>query len=796
MNNYLINRLTLCFIFLTSYLIHSQEYIETTIFEKKVKEYFSDEREHIHLHLNKSVYLTNEDIWFKGYIINNKVPFLYTTNVHLKIYDNFNNLIDNKLIFASNGFFGGKFDLSSKYKTGIYKIHVFTYYMNNFIEDDSSVYEIKIVNPTDEEEVVKVSNLNDVRVNFFPESGVFLNDFSNTFGVKIKDCNNNGIEIKNAEIINAQNEIISTFNTNKHGVGKFEILDAKNEIYKLKYIIEGTEKTEPLPNPTNGINFSINSYSIEDKIVLKIRKNEDKERTLKVLIFQDYESSFFTVSIPKAKKELLIDVEKDLFFNGINNVILFDEDDVKIGDRLLFVSKIKKNDYENDLIVAQKRNDSIVFLGKSPLQKGNVSISVLPFDSATSKINTSITTKYYLDNYLEFPSYLSYEDLNSRKRGMLYEIDKMLLSSKPKYKWENILTNSKDKTHEFERGVSIKGTINTLDKNKGNLIVNMKAIGLGINNNAYINEKNEFEFKNVIAVDSTKLYFTVIDNTRKKLDHKIYTSLVNNSRNFIKPLFLNSGCELISKKTIIEKQEYPKIEGSILLDSVSIIAKKNKLKNENQKGNFYARGFKITDEINNSNRDLLDFLNKNGFDVRKQRGNITINDYNYAAALTNELPKTNNRGGRGRRFGPAVFIDNIQILDYNSLEGLDLSAIDEIYLDKNRNDLTMANWVGFIKIYTKKNNFTLSTNPKSESIFVKNGFQNYSPFTLPKYVSFTNNAFKRFGVINWIPSVETNENGSYRFSIPNMYQKSIRILIEGVSENGELYSDVREITIE
>ena len=795
LTKYILNKILLLVLLFSVYCNGQQiEETEENI-EEKFKEYFSNEREHIHLHLNKNSYLTNENIWFKGYIINKKTPFQYTTNIHVKIYDAFETLKETKLIFASNGFFGGTIDLNSNYKSGKYKIHVYTNYMNNFIEDESSTYEISILNPNENEETTTNNiNFKTISTSFFPESGTFLSNFSNMFGVKIGDCHNNGIEIKNVEVLNSHNEVISTFNTNEYGVGKFEIINAIDSNYKVRYLINGIEKLDTLPTPKKtGVNFSINSFSIENKIILKIRKSENKERVLKLIIFQESDANFFNINIPENKNEITIDVEKDLFFNGVNNVILLNENNTKIAERLVFVYKPKDIETENGLIITQKRTDSITFTGKSQLINGSVSISVLPSESNTKKVNTSITTKYYLDAFLENPSYISYEELTTKKRSALFEIDKMLLSNKSKYKWENIKAKPKDLTYEFDRGISIKGTVNTLEKNKGNLIVNMKAIGLGINNNAIINEKNEFEFKNVIAVDSTKLYFTVIDNTRKKLDHKIYSTLQSNSRNFLKPLFKNSDCEKIIKKIAIEKQDYPKIEGAINLDSVSINAKKDRLKYDNQKGNFYSRGFKITDEIATKNRDLLDFISKNGFDVRRVKGYITINGYNYGAALANE---TVINGTFRRNFGPAVFIDNLQVLDYNSLEGYTLNNIDEIYLDKSRNDLTFANWTGSIKIFTKKNNFIVTSSKKSESIFIKNGFQNYTSYRIPKYENYSNNAFKKFGTLNWIPHVETDENGLYRFSIPNLYQKKIRIIIEGISEDGKIVSEVRDIDVE
>ena len=54
-------------IFAQSPLIQNQDEIGSSF-----SEYFKLDRENIHLHFNKTTYLTNEKVWFKGYIIEKK----------------------------------------------------------------------------------------------------------------------------------------------------------------------------------------------------------------------------------------------------------------------------------------------------------------------------------------------------------------------------------------------------------------------------------------------------------------------------------------------------------------------------------------------------------------------------------------------------------------------------------------------------------------------------------------------------------------------------------------------------
>jgi hypothetical protein len=67
--------------------------------QDKLSSYFLLERENINLHLNKTTFLTNEKIWFKGYVLNRKThqPFYNTTNVFALLYDEKGNKVFEKL---------------------------------------------------------------------------------------------------------------------------------------------------------------------------------------------------------------------------------------------------------------------------------------------------------------------------------------------------------------------------------------------------------------------------------------------------------------------------------------------------------------------------------------------------------------------------------------------------------------------------------------------------------------------------------------------------------------------------
>ena len=108
---------TLLFI-LSSYNGFSQNLLNPN--QEKITKAFTDffklDRENIHLQLNKSNYLTNEIIWFKGYVIEKKsqTPFAKTTNVYVSLVDDAGKTIETNLYLAENGTLNGSFKLLEK----------------------------------------------------------------------------------------------------------------------------------------------------------------------------------------------------------------------------------------------------------------------------------------------------------------------------------------------------------------------------------------------------------------------------------------------------------------------------------------------------------------------------------------------------------------------------------------------------------------------------------------------------------------------------------------------------------
>lgn len=150
-----------------------------------------------------------------------------------------------------------------------------------------------------------------------------------------------------------------------------------------------------------------------------------------------------------------------------------------------------------------------------------------------------------------------------------------------------------------------------------------------------------------------------------------------------------------------------------------------------------------------------------------------------------------------QRSKPEIYIDNLEIRNFDLLLNMTLAEIEEIYISTTITLIPSGrNKTGTIKIYRKKG-ATREPNYKKYSVgyIFQNGFSKIENFRQNNYSTTENKGFQNFGVINWIPNLATQKNGEFKFVIPDMSQKKVKVLIEGFSREGKLISELQTIEL-
>ncbi|WP_418262128.1 hypothetical protein [Flavobacterium faecale] len=777
-------------------LLFAQSYSQTKTTSnthEKIKSiletYFKYDRENIHVQFNKDVYVTNEDIAFKGYVLNKNydAPDANTTNVQLVIYDDQDQIIQKQLLYTTKGTFSGGIHLNNKFKSGTYHFHFYTNWMNNFNEDDSFTQAVEIINK-DEPYNLKSNepNWKTATVSIFPEGGNIIGQISNTVGVKIVDCNQKGIELQDILILDSKSNEISRFNTNKMGNGIFYFIPDTNETYTLKITNDKLKISQPLPiTKDTGITLSYNNNLPKNILAVAVKTNEKglesyNNKKFILMIHQNAQSvqKEFTFKNNETEQVLLFD--KKYLANGVNSIRLIDENLNEITERLVY-------HYGNEKPITTLEakaiaNDSIVLSGKTNLKQANLSISILPGNNNCVQQKKSIQGTFYLDAYLEKPikdNYFYFDPTNENRKQDMEAL--MLNQVRSKFSWDNLKNKPPKINFTYNKGVTISGKVEKEVGTKSEYKISLISLKDNVFEDTTIEPNGDFKFENFFAQDSTVFILQMVNQKNIVKYTKMQARVKPNESQFMLPLQFEKNVCPIEKKpeNNFTFAKSPFEEDIVNLAGVTIqnTFKKEVLTHAKEVG-LMANGFKIEDSDFGS---VLDFLSRQGFRTGVDPEENTVYIRGSRDSFSNE--------------SPAVLIDNIQLFDLNLLFSMDISEVDEIYIDKTGSSNISVNAGSSILIFLKKggskNDYFRA---KHTSLIVTTGFT--------KDINFKNAAFEtqkeffQFGTLNWTPNLTIKDNPNYELKIPKVGQKEIKVLIEGFTDDGQLISEYQTITVQ
>jgi len=745
--------------------------------------YFTLNREAIHLHLNKSTFLNEENVWFKGYVIsrNNSNPNS-TTNIYILLLDENGNKITEQLVFANNGVFTGNIPLNVDLVSGKYYIQAYTNWMNNFNENESTITQIDIINPKQGYKNYDKINFETLSIDINPEGGKLIKNINNTLGIQAFDCQNNSPKNLEGKIVNDKNEIVKTFKLNQFGLGKVELLPTTDNL-KLIINTPNGEIAKDLPKQENiGFGLEVNSFSFENKTVIKIKSNSEtlkENENIFLVINQDEKTIVEEVSF-NTNCEKTIFFEHKNIFNGIINIRLLDKNLNQLAERLAYIPTKLTRDYDI--------SDKSITINN--LNQGNISVSILPQNTKSNDKKTPIIVGLKINPYLVNPlknANYYFTDTNRQKE---YELDLVLLNQKEtKYNWNYIKLNSPKEVYSFDYGLTLKGKVETGILKNRKYKIKMHSLTNLISELADVNEFGEFTFENLVIADSTQVELLLMEMPKLEIkDSKTIANIINFKKPFYKSLkfIKNDNCETIAEYT---KLDIPILKSNIVpLNEVILKNKfqKEKLKHENDFGNFSLRSFKIDNTYRSVT--LLTFIARNGFIVSQNTPIVTIRARTSSMVNSSSMRSEENFNtvkyiSSNRSSGPEIWVDDRIIINTDEIKYLNMDEIDEIFLNPNFNPIGMNNNQGIIKIYLKKPHLRIKQK-ETQKIVIKEGFSKITQYKELNYSSKLNSAFESYGILDWKPNFISNENNEIKISTNNF--NKVIVEIEGISSSGEI----------
>ncbi|WP_299434635.1 hypothetical protein [uncultured Aquimarina sp.] len=780
-----------CFYTIISVAQVKLDSIEQVLVQKK--EYFDLQREIIHLHTNKTLYITDEAIWFKAYIVDNldHKPFTVTKNLYVTLYNELGDKISHKLYLAKDGFADGAFSIPKNLDSGNYILMASTAHQDNFREDERYYQQITIQNlsqPTITEKTNELQKSYDVQI--LPEGGNLLAGIINTCGIKVIDQQGVGVQEVTSKLFSQNSkEPISEFKLNQFGMGKFSFNPSPNETYFITSTIGNTEiKTEIPKQQSRGVLIKSSFHPTKPVLVVELSTNQVTLPTIKnkkfhILIHQYQKTKGLSASFTKGTNVIKLAIPlKDLPY-GVNTISLFDEKYNPISERLVF------NDTPNKRITSERikstvKEDSIVtsFRLKSKdliVDNASLSISVLPVETISNTNNQSIINSIYLqpfiNSHVENPTYY-FQNVTKRKK---YNLDILLLTQGwSKYDWKTIFRKDTPAQFDHEQGITLKGSINKIMTPNTNLLITSQE-------NQFTDilspEKDKplryFVLNNLTLRDSTKIQFVINDKKNQTTDANVKANLVSfkpsnhNERAFklASKAIKNYSSETSNNFNPDYHQQF--FKSGEQLEKVVITAKASK-----RSGSYWATPYEayIPEDMKKS-KSVLNYLN-----LRRIRIARTSSSF----GVKNSLPGIYDVAFQKRAFGETTsfaFYVNGAPAHPSMASAMNLEDVNNIYLYKSA---IVVSWSPSLEKKKPLNSF-----------IVTDGYQVKRSFYTPKYQSYDSLFFNQYGVLGWTPTIKRNTNNEYEFSFINTLAQEAKIFIEGVDQQGNLISEIKIIQI-
>ncbi len=500
----------------TSYLV---DQIETL-----AKHYPS---ESIYLQTSKGIYETEEDVWFKAYVLNAQsfIPSVQSKTLFVQLIDDkTQHAVWEEKYEIENGFVDGHLYLQDSLQTGRYTLAAYSagsFYRHP--EAMKTVRQLKIVKRISEEkEIVEADRDSILDFRVFPEGGHLVSGIRGELAFKA--VNGKGLPVSVSGTLLENDRPILEFKTEHAGMGSFVFTPDINKHYRIQLSDSLNPKTYPIPNiKPNGISMQLTENN-ENFLMVKLSQNSSRVAKHIYLSVQ-IRGEVHSLAHSQLKEQAKIKIPLKNLPQGIAEITIFNESFEPICERLVYVKAHQKLNIKTWLNQSeyQTREQGTLKI-KVTDHQGNpvvahLGLSVFDKIYENPKDPKTLLTHYYLSTqlkgYIYNPSY--YFDAKNKNRKANLDL-LMLTQGWRRYVWasSHIKTLSPQKQAIFE---TINGQVIFPKKQRKQPAETLPTLM------AFAPEKEDQRgFENLILTDSTGA-FTMMPMHLKQGNH-VYLKLM------------------------------------------------------------------------------------------------------------------------------------------------------------------------------------------------------------------------------------------------------------------------------
>lgn len=773
----------------------------------------------LYLNTDRDFYFTGDTVWFSGYILHPQthVPEQIDCNLYIELVDRTGNIVQRELFLIEQGFCAGHIILNTRNLEGIYLLRAYTDLLKALGGDFIFSKAIRIIEvknlagfSSTKEEKLRMK----INVELFPEGGFLLAGKYNRMAFKVTDPSGRAVAVT-GKLQNIFGDKIAEFSSVYNGMGIIHFIPEPNIDYFLE--IDG------YPN----INYKFPEIR-EDGAKLKVRLLNEGAWNLNIVSNNTTQDQLFYlaflhrgelqhfIKIPEKESGKTIRIKKKSLQNGINRLVLMNQNYEPVSERLVFADKNESGKLLIKLPQSHFRPRDEVELQIE--QTGNAiqndlvhfSIAVIdenaiPLSGVTQNIKSYLLIDSELRGYISNPADYFRDDPNvtSAEKQILL----LLTHGWSNYTWNYLDQLKQLPEYEINAGLNITGTIKNSSGKKiiadSEVILSVAESSTTFLNTTTSDSIGNYIFKNVFFYDSATV---IVQGTDRK--NKLNTTVTVDS--------IVSSSPTLSAFEIASIEHYPEMPVSLL---------RTKYFNEAELKEFYPnRNSKWIEEVKVTARKSKKVAIESYKPYTEPTYTVEIKEEHYAIPdvveyLHGRIPGFGILMGKSSFQGAALFlIDGIPVFyssgdEANNLEeepeppaleiirNIPLSSIKRVEVLKHGAGASygMQGANGVVNIILKKGGEYIPPADILKGTIVKRikGFSKYRKFYSPDYTDKNRHSevpdYRT--TLYWNPLVTmAGKNTSLSFFTCDN-QSSYKILVEGISENGQIYLGEAEFKV-
>ncbi|MFO7873395.1 MAG: TonB-dependent receptor plug domain-containing protein [Bacteroidales bacterium] len=741
---------------------------------------------------DKDEYLAGETIWLKAYVVNATTlrPDTLSTNFHVELFNAHDDMVSLLFMRLKNGFAHGDITLPDSLSEGSYRMKAYTDWMHNFDKQLFFSKDIHVSNPIEENFIKlwdvwknrwfnrKLENTREsMQFAFFPEGGHMLAGHENRVAFKAANELGGPVEATGVLLDEAGNELLE-FSSFHNGMGAFTFSPEPDTDYTAEITFANGEQEEfSLPDIEN-TGYLLTADNRDDHIHVSVKSNQ--EQTLATddesvyLLAQARGREVFLENKVLEGNGLSVSIPTGEMPTGICQIVLFSDEGIPLAERMVFVNH--GDIHEANIVHAdlqdntEQQSVSLELAIDDHVNNGNYSLTVLDTDEGShnprrSNIATNLFITGDIGETIKDPWYYLHHAGSE-------EVEKatdllMMTHGWRRFDWDNIMERSfPEISYGFPKGITIAGVVSPRSsaRQTGEVDVELAVSHEGVDiYSTTTDSEGAFSFSNLEYYGNFTAKLRIEQFARPR-DLRADLNFRDTEQIEYGNNFHTSPFQVTSRGDDWERTSRPE----------TTFSSQKLLEPSQQDVSMFKDPDQVIffNDIRDQHNSIMDVLRTR---VRGLRiiGNEIVLRGQSSFRVTNE---------------PLFLVDEVPV-NRNTFLNVSVNNIDrlEVMTGPSTAILGKRGANGALLIYTKRGD----AHRHGTYEYFMQGFHIPSETFESKINTDTYTQHDISRTLFWEPYAQPDENNRIRVSFPSdEYTRDLRVIIQGIDENGEIiFSD-------